>query len=173
MPCEGSNAFPNVRRQTRMPPSQPPGRPPPCFRRRGKVVIISREWRAPRCRQRQQGLTDLISPSVFLAVLQTLFAALLSFGSFGVQSSAHGHRQGLAVREAAAISFTLADRAIAAREEADRSDPHKSGGNALPPTVAVSFEILLPTRVSPVALLTLFFAERSARAHPATGPPLV
>lgn len=116
-----------------------------------------------------------MSPSVFLVVLQTLFAAMLSLGAVGEPSSTLGHRQGAAVREAAAASFTINKRAIAAHEEADRADPHKSGGNALPPD-ALAHQALpspSPSRISPVPLVTLGFAGRSVRAHPATGPPLV
>jgi len=105
--------------------------------------------------------------------LQTLFAALLSFGSLGGPSSAHGHGHGLAVREAAARPFTLSERAIAASEEADRSDPRHSGGSALPPAELARAAIPAPSRLCPVPLAALGFAARSDRAHPATGPPLV
>jgi hypothetical protein len=114
---------------------------------------------------------DLISPSVILAVLQTLFAALLSFGAVGQPSSTHGSGQGHAFREPAAISFTFKERTTAAKEEGDRSDPHRSGGNALPPTALARVETPAPSRFSPVPLAALGLAERSARAHPATGPP--
>ena len=118
-----------------------------------------------------QGCPDLISPSVLLAVLQTLFAALLSFGSVSQPSLDHGARQGQAVRESAAISFTLSERSTAVKEDGDRSDPHFSGGNALPPTAPARVEAPAPSRLSPVPLAALGLAERSARAHPATGPP--
>lgn len=120
-----------------------------------------------------QGCPNLISPSVVLAVLQTLFAALLSLGALGGPSSAHGHGQGLAVREAAARPFTLSDRALAPNEEADRSDPHQGGGSALPPAELARPGNPEPSRLSPVPLAVLGFAKRSVRAHPATGPPLV
>jgi hypothetical protein len=118
-----------------------------------------------------QGCPDLISPSVFVAVLQTLFAALLSLSSFGDPGSTHGRGQGLAVREAAARPFTLSDRAIALNEEADRPDPRQSGGNALPPAELARAANPTPSRLSPIQLAVLAFAERSVRAHPATGPP--
>lgn len=120
-----------------------------------------------------RGCPDLISPSVLLAVLQTLFAALLSFGALGAPSSAHGHGQGLAVREAAARRYALSERAIVPNEEADRSGPHQSGGSALPPAELARAAIPAPSHLSPVALAALSFVERSVRAHPATGPPLV
>jgi len=116
---------------------------------------------------------NLISQSLVLAVLQTLFAALLSLGALGAPSSTHGHGQGLAVREAAERSFTLTGRVIAPHEEGDRSDPHRSGGGALPPAELAGAAIPAPSRASPVALAALRFGERSVRAHPATGPPLV
>ena len=120
-----------------------------------------------------QGCPDLISPSVLLAVLQTLFAALLSFGSVSQPSLAHGSPQGQAVRESTAVSVSLSKRATAVKEDGDRSDPHLSGGNALPPTAPECVETPAPSRLSPVfPLAALGFAERSARAHPATGPPL-
>jgi hypothetical protein len=118
-----------------------------------------------------QGCPDLISPSVFVAVLQTLFAALLSLSSFGDPGSIHGRGQGLAVREAAARPFTLSDRAITLNEEADRPDPRQSGGNALPPAELARAANPTPSRLSPIQLAVLAFAERSVRAHPATGPP--
>ena len=118
-------------------------------------------------------MPKLTSPSVFLALLQTLFAALLSFGSLGGPISTQGHGQGLVVREVAAKPFTLNDRAIAASEDADRSDPRHSGGSALPPAELARVAIPAPSCPSAVPLAALGFAERSARAHPATGPPLV
>lgn len=125
-------------------------------------------------RQRMyRGCPNLTSPSVFLAVLQTLFAALLSFGALGGSSSTHGHGQGLAVREAAARPFTLSERAIALNEDVDRTDPRHSGGSALPPAELARAAIPAPWCLSPVPLAVLGFAERSVRAHPATGPPLV
>jgi hypothetical protein len=124
-------------------------------------------------RQRMNRGPDLISPSIVLAVLQTLFAALLSFGALGAPSSTHGHGQSLAVREAAARPYTLSERAIAPDEEADRSVPHLSGGSALPPSELARAAIPAPSHLSPVALPALSFVERSVRAHPATGPPLV
>ena len=120
-----------------------------------------------------RGCPDLISPSVFLAILQTLLAALLSLGGLGGAGSTHGHGQGLAAREAAARPFTLSDRAIAPNEDADRSDPHHSGGSALPPAELARVAIPAASRLSPVPLAVLGFAERSVRAYPATGPPLV
>jgi len=129
--------------------------------------------RCDSCQRWCRGCPDLISPSVLLAVLQTLFAALLSFGALGGPSSTHGHGQGLAVREAAARPFTLSDGTIVPNEEADRSDPHRSGGSALPPAELARAAIPAPSRHSPVPLAALSFAERSVRAHPATGPPLV
>jgi hypothetical protein len=117
-----------------------------------------------------QGCPDLISPSVLLAVLQTLFAALLSFGAVGQPSLAHGS-QGQVIRESAAISFSLSERATAVKEDGDRSDPHLSGGNALPPTAPARVEAPAPSHPSSVPLAALGLAERSARAHPATGPP--
>jgi len=120
-----------------------------------------------------KGCPNLTSPSVFLAILQTLFAALLSFGSPGGPVSTQGHGQGLVVREAAGKPFTLSDRAIAANEDADRSDPRHSGGSALPPAELARAAIPAPSCLSPVPLATQGFTERSARAHPATGPPLV
>ena len=119
-----------------------------------------------------QGCPDLISPSVLLAVLQTLFAALLSFGSVSQPSLAHGARPGQAVRESAAVSFTLSERSTAVKEDGDQSDPHFSGGNALPPSAPARVEAPAPSRLSSVPLVALGLAERSARAHPATGPPL-
>ena len=119
-----------------------------------------------------QGCSDLISPSVLLAVLQTLFAALLSFGSVGQPSLDHGARLGQAVREFAAVSVSLSERSTAVKEDGDRSDPHLSGGNALPPTALARVEAPAPSRLSPVPLVALGLAERSARAYPATGPPL-
>jgi hypothetical protein len=98
--------------------------------------------------------------------------ALLSVGGFGEPSSMHGHRQGLTVREAAAKPFTLGKHAPAVNEEADRPDPHKSGGSALPPTPMASTAIQPQARLSPVSLAVQIFAKRSGRAHPATGPPL-
>jgi len=98
---------------------------------------------------------------------------LLSLGALGGPSSTHGHGQGLAVREAAAKPFTLSERALAPNEEADRSDPHQSGGSALPPAELARAAIPARLRLSPVPLAVLGFAERSVRAHPATGPPLV
>lgn len=119
-----------------------------------------------------RGYPDLMSPSVFLAILQTLFAALLGFGAPDGPGATHGHDHGLAVREAAARPFTLNDRTIALNEEADRSDPRHSGGSALPPAEPARIAIPAPSRLSSVPLATLGFAERSVRAHPATGPPL-
>ena len=118
-----------------------------------------------------QGCPDLISPSVLLAVLQTLFAALLSFGAVSQPSLDHGSRQGQAVRESAAVSFTLSERSTAVKEDGDRSDPHLSGGSALPPSAPARVEAPAPSRHSPVPLVALGLAERSARAHPASGPP--
>ena len=119
-----------------------------------------------------QGCSDLISPSVLLAVLQTLFAALLSFGSVSQPGLDHGYRQGQAVRETAAISFSLSERSAAVKEDGDRSDPHLSGGSALPPSALARVEAPAPSRLSPVPLVALGLSERSARAYPATGPPL-
>ena len=115
-------------------------------------------------------MPDLISPSAFLAVLQTLLAALLSLSAFG-EASNHGHRQDFAVRKAAARPFTVSERAVALNEEADRSDPRQSGGNALPPAELGRAADPAPSRLTPVPLAVLGFAERSDRAHPATGPP--
>lgn len=75
------------------------------------------------------------------------------------------------MREAAARPFTLSDRAIALNEEADRPDPRQSGGNALPPAELGRAANPTPSRLSPVQFAVLAFAERSVRAHPATGPP--
>jgi hypothetical protein len=116
------------------------------------------------------GVPDLISPSAFLAVLQTLLAALLSFSAFG-EAPTHGHRQDFAAREAAARPFTVSERAVALNEEADRSDPRQSGGSALPPAELERAANPTLSRLSPVTLTVLGFAERSVRAHPATGPP--
>jgi len=98
---------------------------------------------------------------------------LLSFGALDGPSSTHGHGYGLAVREAAAKPFTLNERAIASNERADRPDPHQSGGSALPPAELARAAIPALSCLSPVPLAALGFAGRSARAHPATGPPLV
>lgn len=108
-----------------------------------------------------------------MAVVQTLLAALLSISGFGEPGSVHGHRQGLAVRETAAKPFTLGKHAAAVNEEADRPDPHKSGGSALPPAPMARTAIQALSRLSPVPLAVQIFAKRSVRAHPATGPPLV
>jgi len=147
---------------------------PPCSLRNEAIVFNSSDGCAPRFTSAHlQGYPNLISPSVILAVLQTLFAALLSLGALGGPSLTHGHGQGLAVREAAARPYTLSGRAIAPNEEADRSDPHQSGGSALPPAELARPAIPTPSRLSAVPVATLGFAERSVRAHPATGPPLV
>lgn len=118
------------------------------------------------------GIPTLISPSVILAVLQTLFAALLSLGALGGPELSGSHRQGHAVREAATGSYTFDARAVAADEESDRSDPHQSGGDMLLPTVSAHTQVPTRSDLRPLPFAALKLIERTPRAHFATGPPV-
>jgi hypothetical protein len=147
---------------------------PSCLSRIGRVLVSVPMGVRPRLKSAPaQGCPELISPSVLVAVLQTLFAALLSFASLGQPSLTEGSRQGHFAREPKAITLTLIERGTGAKEEGDRSDPHRSsGGDALPPIALSQVGTPAPSRLSPVSLAPLRLVERSARAHPATGPPL-
>jgi len=133
-------------------------------------VLLGRLWRAIRVSARI-GAPDLISPSAFIAIFRTLIAVLLSLSGFGQPNSSHVRNLDFAARVAAAKPFTLGERAIAPREEADCSNPHHGGGDALPPAELARAAVPAPSGLSPVPLAELRLAKRSIRAHPATGPP--
>lgn len=100
-----------------------------------------------------------------------LFAVLLSLSGFSEPSISHVRVLDFAARVAATKPFTLGDRAIVLKDEADRASPHHSGGDALPPAELARAVAPAQAGDSPVPLIVLRLAKRSIRAHPATGPP--